>query len=302
MFTSYAQHFEDVRLWRALADCTPGFYVDVGAQDPVVDSVSRGFYEQGWRGVHVEPVPAYVARLQADRPDEPVIAACAGPAPHPAQPFFVIPGTGLSTGLGALAVAHQAAGYAVQPLTVPVVPLDAVFTRCPGRPIHWLKIDAEGMEAAVLAGWRGPERPWVVVIESTRPLTLEPTHAAWEADLVAKGYTCVAFDGVNRFYVHISQAPRGDRLAAPPTALDDVVLAVAAAHPWTRAWQAARDAAVARAEAAEATLAAITASRSWRWTAPLRRWQAWRRRRLRPATPPTPAALPAPAAEAPPIP
>ena len=44
-FVSYAQNFEDVLLWRALRDIEHGFYVDVGAQDPVTDSVSLSFYE-----------------------------------------------------------------------------------------------------------------------------------------------------------------------------------------------------------------------------------------------------------------
>ena len=33
--TSYAQNFEDVILWRALKQVKEGFYIDVGAQDPV---------------------------------------------------------------------------------------------------------------------------------------------------------------------------------------------------------------------------------------------------------------------------
>jgi hypothetical protein len=37
MFTSYAQNFEDVMLRRALKNVVHGFYVDVGAQDPIVD-------------------------------------------------------------------------------------------------------------------------------------------------------------------------------------------------------------------------------------------------------------------------
>ena len=39
-FVSYAQNFEDVVLWRALGDIVAGCYLDIGAQDPVFDSVS----------------------------------------------------------------------------------------------------------------------------------------------------------------------------------------------------------------------------------------------------------------------
>ena len=65
---SYAQNFEDVMLWRALRDIPQGFYVDVGANDPVIDSVTRWFYQQGWHGINIEPVPHWHQRLQADRP------------------------------------------------------------------------------------------------------------------------------------------------------------------------------------------------------------------------------------------
>src|SRR5680860_1737441 len=50
-FVSYAQNQEDVVLARALhPDDRGGFWVDVGAGDPVLDSVTAAFAERGWRG------------------------------------------------------------------------------------------------------------------------------------------------------------------------------------------------------------------------------------------------------------
>ena len=47
-FVSYAQNHEDVVLARALhPDDRTGFWVDVGAGDPVVDSVTAAFAERG---------------------------------------------------------------------------------------------------------------------------------------------------------------------------------------------------------------------------------------------------------------
>ena len=40
-FVSYAQNYEDVMLARALRGVEQGFYIDVGAQDPVDDSVTK---------------------------------------------------------------------------------------------------------------------------------------------------------------------------------------------------------------------------------------------------------------------
>ena len=68
-FVSYAQNQEDVVLARALRpDDRGGFWVDVGAGDPVVDSVTAAFAERGWRGVNVEPLPFEHERLCAERP------------------------------------------------------------------------------------------------------------------------------------------------------------------------------------------------------------------------------------------
>jgi peptide methionine sulfoxide reductase MsrB len=52
---SYAQNFEDIILWRALKNIKNGFYVDVGAGDPVNHSVTKWFYDQGWSGVNIKP-------------------------------------------------------------------------------------------------------------------------------------------------------------------------------------------------------------------------------------------------------
>ena len=74
-FVSYAQNYEDVILWRAFRNTEAGHYIDIGAHDPVVDSVSFAFYQAGWRGMHVEPTPTYAAKLREARPDEIVIEA-----------------------------------------------------------------------------------------------------------------------------------------------------------------------------------------------------------------------------------
>jgi len=47
-FISYAQNHEDVLLYRALKGVGKGFYIDVGANDPEEDSVTKAFYDRGW--------------------------------------------------------------------------------------------------------------------------------------------------------------------------------------------------------------------------------------------------------------
>ena len=70
---SFAQNFEDVILQRALSGVVSGYYIDIGAQDPIVDSVSNHFYSLGWSGINVEPVPAFANALRDARPRDVII-------------------------------------------------------------------------------------------------------------------------------------------------------------------------------------------------------------------------------------
>lgn len=217
---SYAQNFEDVILWRALAGVSEGFYIDIGAWYPVADSVSKWFYDQGWRGIHVEPVTELANLLRLHRPDETVIQAIVAEVPG-VTPFYEIPGTGLSTARADIAQEHQASGREIVETLVTAITLDSLLDLAPSDDIHWLKIDVEGFEREVLNGWRdSPRRPWIVVIEATYPNTQLDTYADWEALVLEKGYRLVHFDGLNRFYLHESHADLEAKFALPPNVFD----------------------------------------------------------------------------------
>jgi FkbM family methyltransferase len=199
---SYAQNFEDVILMRALDHVSEGLYIDVGAQHPLIDSVSRAFYEKGWRGIHVEPVPVYAEALRQNRPEEIVVQAMLGRCKERTN-FYEIPDTGLSTAVQKIALEHAAYGFSIVKTEVEQTTLAVVLELAGQRPIHWLKIDVEGNELLVLRGWlHHRARPWIVVVESTLPLSKNPSYAAWEPCLLRRGYRFVYFDGLNRFYLH----------------------------------------------------------------------------------------------------
>ncbi|MET3495558.1 FkbM family methyltransferase [Variovorax boronicumulans] len=220
-FTSYAQNFEDVMLWRALKHVPAGVYVDIGAQHPVVDSVSKAFYEQGWRGIHVEPVPHYAELLRQDRPDEIVLQLALSDSAGILE-LNVIEDTGLSTGVKAYAEAHQAEhGFAYKTVPTPKLPMKTALASLAGRPVHWLKIDVEGLEEEVLRGWDSKTlRPWIIVIEATVPMSTEVRYAGAEHILIGADYKFAYFDGLNRFYVATEHAELLPALQIPPNVFD----------------------------------------------------------------------------------
>ena len=224
-FISYAQNFEDVMLWRALRHVEAGTYVDVGAQHPLVDSVSKAFYERGWRGTHIEPVPAFADLLRHDRPDETVLQVALGAA-EGTLALNVIADTGLSTAVAEHAQRHRdERGMQASRIEVPVLTLRSALQALVGKEIHWLKIDVEGYEEQVLRGWDSRVlRPWVMVVEATVPGSPAVDCAGWDPILVAANYRFVYFDGLNRFYVAAEHAELAAAFAVPPNVFDQVEL------------------------------------------------------------------------------
>ncbi len=92
--------------------------------------------------------------------------------------------------------------------------------------VHFLKIDVEGAEGAVLQGADfAAYRPWIVLAEATVPLTQEENYAGWEPILAAADYQFVWFDGLNRFYVAAERhAALSPHFRVPPNCFDRFVV------------------------------------------------------------------------------
>ncbi len=202
VFVSYAQNFEDALLWRALKHVGKGTYIDIGAWDPNYDSVSKAFYEQGWRGIHVEPNPRYADVIRRERPDELVLQAAVLDHSESLTYYEIVDNPGMSTVKADIAEERRRQGHNFVVHDVPSVTLDHVLGRAATDEIHWLKIDVEGAEAAVLKSWvKSRRRPWVVVIEAIDPVTRSENYRDWENLILSKGYSFVYFDALNRYYV-----------------------------------------------------------------------------------------------------
>ncbi|WP_052191123.1 FkbM family methyltransferase [Luteibacter sp. 9133] len=223
-FISYAQNFEDVMLYRALKHVQRGVYVDVGAQHPIVDSVTKAFSLMGWRGINVEPVQRWFELLVADRPNDINLQVAVGADGE--ATIFDVEGTGLSTLDPHLAQRYIAEGRAVSEHRVRTVPLDNIFPSLEADDIHFLKIDCEGAERAVLkSGSFDAVRPWIIVVEATAPNSRVNTADQWETLLADSGYLRAHHDGLNIYFVAKEHASLLDAFTLPPNVFDDFIRA-----------------------------------------------------------------------------
>lgn len=218
---SYAQNAEDVVLARLFAGGPAGRYVDVGAGDPVEASVTKHFYDHGWRGINIEPIPSIAERLRSARPGDVNLAVAAGAKPGKATLHVVEDEWGWSTLDDDLARQYRdERRWQLRDVEVEVVTLADVLDEHPGD-VAFLKIDVEGAERDVLAGadW-ARHRPRVVVVEATRPGSPDPAYEDWEDLLLDEGYRCALFDGLNRFYAAASDDEALQVLAVPANVFD----------------------------------------------------------------------------------
>jgi FkbM family methyltransferase len=228
-FVSYARNLEDVMLWRVLRQAGPCFYIDVGAGDPVRNSLTCALYRQGWRGINVEPVPGHARELRKERPADITLVVGAGSAPGSAILYDVAASQG--TGYDAnRAERLRKAGHQVKQRDTEIATLDHICAEHADGPIHVLAIDTNGDEHAVLQGldlqrWR----PWLLLL-SVRHQSAPPP---WRERLQAAGYTLAYQDGHNHFYLASEHAELATLLRTPPHADDDFVLCEghAYAHP-----------------------------------------------------------------------
>lgn len=218
---SYAQNFEDVILHRSLSDVDCGFYIDVGANDPDHHSVTKRFYDLGWRGINIEPSKLYFEALESARLRDINLQVVVSDKDG-ATDFFEIEGTGISTTESDVSDFHRGNGYASLKRRVKALTLATICENHVKGQVHFLKIDVEGGTKSVLEGLDLRRvRPWIIVVEATKPTTqIEDTHE-WEHLILSQSYIFVYADGLNRFYLASEHAERWHRFKYPPNVFDD---------------------------------------------------------------------------------
>lgn len=211
----YAQNKEDLLIRGFFPDVKEGFYIDVGANDPVIDSVTKLLYDEGWSGINVEPIAKHFKGLQELRRRDTNLNI--GLSSKDGELTFrqYLKGDGLST-LDQSMMDYYTKGKHEFPTNefkeykIPVKTLNDIITESGSPHIHFIKIDVEGYEYEVIEGndWQ-KHRPELVCIESNH------INKDWRPILKRAGYEEVFFDGVNGYYLAKESLHRKDYFNYP---------------------------------------------------------------------------------------
>ena len=202
----------------------PGFYIDVGAMDPLEGSVTRYFYDLGWCGINIEPDRRFYDKLVVERTRDINLNIALGESDE-TRMFYLFQEQGISTFSEKFRDYFVRKSLTPETLSLKLTTLARVCRDHVTADIDFLKIDAEGWEGPIIRGadW-SHFRPVALVVESTEPYSHVGLWDEWEPALTVAGYVFVYFDGLNRFYLREeSQSLRGV-FDLPPNALDDFTL------------------------------------------------------------------------------
>lgn len=172
-----------------------GFYVDVGANDPVLDSQSQHLEALGWTGLLVEPDPDCCDLLRQSRKGVVVEMACS--SPENAGKQLQLNRAGPHSTLEDRPIALGAVVRST--VSVRCDTLDAIL-QAQGAPVGFdlLSIDIEGHELVALSGFSFSHwKPRLVLIED------HVTHLKKHALMRENGYQLILRTGLNSWYVPV---------------------------------------------------------------------------------------------------
>lgn len=166
---SYSQEGEDMLLLRAIGNKSNGFYVDIGSHHPTRFSNTKHFYDKGWRGINIDPLPGSKDLFDKKRPKDINLELAIG---KPAKlTYYMYDEPALNT-FDVKMVEQRKKDKApyniIHSKKISIKPLSAVLRKHlpKGMVVDFMTIDVEGkdLEALQTNDW-SKVRPKIILIE-----------------------------------------------------------------------------------------------------------------------------------------
>ena len=168
---SYSQEGEDLILARYFEGKNNGFFVDVGAHHPIRFSNTYKFYQLGWRGINIDPLPGSMKTFNELRTNDINLEIAVLNSEKDELDYYSFNEPALNTFNKDLAFSIEKQGRykLVESIKLESFKLSTILENHvkEGQIIDFLTIDVEGMDFEVLKSnnW-GKYRPEYIVLES----------------------------------------------------------------------------------------------------------------------------------------
>lgn len=174
---SFSNEGEDQALMKEIGfEKEKGFYIDVGANDPIKYSNTLGLYLRGWNGINIDAMPGSKAKFDKIRPRDINIESGVG-TDRGTLTYYSFEESALNTFSSELMHEREKEGFScISKQIVDILPLETILDEYmpQGQTIDIMDIDVEGMDFQVLKSnnWQ-KYRPTYVLAEAIGKSLLE---------------------------------------------------------------------------------------------------------------------------------
>lgn len=200
---SYSQTGEDIIIdyWLSKKD---GFYVDIGANHPILLNNTYLFYKKGWRGINVEPNPEIIGDLNRLRPND-INLNIGISGENTKKDFYTFDPSTLSTFSSINSSQFQANGYKLlDTKKIECITLKRLFNKYTpnSATLDILNIDVEGTENTVLTSndWAN-YRPKFVIVETVNHKPTYKINKNYDRLMEKYSYCKFADTYINTIYI-----------------------------------------------------------------------------------------------------
>jgi FkbM family methyltransferase len=174
-----------------------GFYVDVGANEPIIESQTYHLEKIGWHGLLLEPIPHYVALLKEQRSGKVIQYACSCPKNHNKVLKLIVAGGHSTLNSNPIALGT----ISKESINVTCRTLDSILDEnnvVPG--FDFISIDIEGHEMEMFKGFNLSKwKPKLVLLED------HVINHQKHNYMVSNGYQVILRTGLNSWYIPQSE-------------------------------------------------------------------------------------------------
>lgn len=203
---SYSQCGEDIiigRLFKTLG-ISNSFYIDIGANDPVIYSNTYLFYKNGAQGICIEPNPALCAKFKAKRPRDIVLEIGIG-AKTGTETYFMFDNNSLNTFSADEATGAEKKGHKiVKKEDVAIKTWNEIMRENSVTNVDLLSLDVEGLDLEILKSIDFKiSRPKIICVETASFGSSKATQAEKPIDsfLETQEYDSAGVTPINKIFI-----------------------------------------------------------------------------------------------------